>query len=133
MGLYPKKLNSLRELRQEKERLRTEREKWSLSYVLTDELSDLTNFIPEKGAGKWINLALSMLDAEAIIGLVTEVIPSFSMDFIAKKIKRSAASIAGTVLGGFLKWEAIELGLRGISLFIRLRKNKQNKNSKTTE
>ena len=122
MALYPKKLNSLEELR---------REKYALKFA-QKQANDKDFFsVESKDAGGVANAsivgtALSLLTSPSLLNTVITVAPSLINLTGSKKAKNTFIQrLAKEIIGGYLKWKVVQMGLRGINIFLKSRKRKE--------
>ncbi len=120
MELYHKQLNSVAELRREKKRLKKahiEAEKQSVVDDVADDnplasVADIANdFFTSKGS---LNAMMSL------------AMPLFRLA-LRKTEKGVLKKVATEVIGGYLKWKGIDLGIRLAMRFIRMQKHKADK------
>lgn len=121
MRLYPKRLNGLKDLQREKLLLKKEREELTIHHVLSEQTGNLRDAMPGKIAGA----LLDNINIESVGSVILSFLPIAVQNIVGRKIKRTVLSVAGTVITGFLKWEAVELGFRGLRLLVRMQKNKR--------
>lgn len=126
MGLYHKKLNSVADLRREKKRLKVDRkvaknnaEEVERAKEDDDDGSPLASFISMAG-----DLLASKGTKSALSGIA---MPLFSMA-LGKAKNGILKKVAKEVLGGYIKWKAIDLGVTMAMRFIRMQKHKADKN-----
>lgn len=144
MRLYPKRLNNLAELKQEKMLLKEQREQMDLEHLFTNGGMNAEAGKDEgMGAGSGLlGMALSLLGSESLFGAAIKHLPSIFSLFSKKKTKQQAYKNSKTVAEenekhpslimkvvkevglGYLKWKAIELGFKGIKKIINSRKQK---------
>lgn len=124
MALYPKKLNSLEELR---------REKYALKYA-RHQVEDKDFFsVESKDAGgvanaSIIGTAMSLLTSPSLLHTIVTVAPSLINLSGSKKAKSTFIQrVAKEIIGGYVKWKVIQMGLRGVNMFIKSRKSKKHK------
>lgn len=145
MNLYLKKLRNTDDLEKEKQRLLKKRKRLEAEGILS--LQQFTGLGGEKVGGKQreqnnAGEATDMLSLAApIISLVTEIVGSRlagddlgqNKGSLAKKILVRAMGVGGSVLkgpvkelvGGYLKWKAIELSYKGVKLVVQHKKKKK--------
>ena len=137
MRLYPKKLRNVEDLEREKKLLRKEtrrleeEEFLSLDSIFSKKSSEgeqagfgsLLDFLPVSNplVGTVINLIKQRLSRKADK-------PKQDNDNNANKKKKGKSpvkKIAVEVIGGYLKWKAIELSFKGIKHLVKKRKEKR--------
>lgn len=123
MALYPKKLNSLEELR---------REKYALMYA-RDEADKKDFFsIKSKDAGgvanaSIIGTAMSLLTSRSLLSTLVTVAPSLINLSGSKKAKNTFLQrFAKEIIGGYVKWKVLQMGFRGLKMFTNSRKRKHD-------
>lgn len=128
MKLYPKKLNSVEELRKEKRMLRKKTKEAAQDDLFSfeqpgnkknnaqqDEGNNLADYI---AAFSGIMSSRSVVDgALAALPLILRLLPD-------AKVKKVLGNVAKEFAGGYLKWKGIELGYRFIKRYIVSRKKK---------
>jgi hypothetical protein len=145
MNLYLKKLRNTDDLEKEKQRLLKHRKRLEAEGILS--LQNLTGFGGDQASGKKNEKssggdASDLLSlATPLIGLVTDIVGNrLAGDGIAngkgsfaKKMLMRAMGAGGSVLkgpikelvGGYLKWKAIELSYKGVKLVVQHKKKKK--------
>lgn len=133
MGFYPKKINSIEELKLEKQKLLNESRNKDIKKLLSfDEL------IPKKerkDEGKE-KVPSTLIDGLLKGGAIEDALIDLSLPVLQKagiKIgdigkdigKKAVMSLGKEVLGGYLKWKAAELSFKGIAYLIKSRKKKR--------
>lgn len=124
MALYPKKLNSLEELR---------REKYALKFAQKQADDNEFFSVESKDAGGVANAsivgtALSLLTSRSLLNTIITVAPSLINLTGSKKAKNTFIQrFAKEIIGGYVKWKMVQMGLRGIKMFVRSRKGKNLK------
>ncbi len=137
MNFYPKKINSLEELKLEKQKLLTESKKTDIKQILS-----LRDIISKKESPKeeQKNNDETMLRGLLKSDSIEEVIISLTMPVLQKagiKIgsigkdigKKVVVSTAKEILGGYLKWKAAELAYKGLALFLKSRRKHRHQKS----
>ncbi|HEY1031998.1 MAG TPA: hypothetical protein VGD89_09505 [Flavipsychrobacter sp.] len=129
MKLYSKQLNSLEELRREKRMLKRaikESEKEGFfpgSKKEGKENSDETGDILSAATGLFSGSPLGSLAMAVGMPLLKQA--------AGKKIAKSGGKILGSLLKevgfSYLKWKAVELGIKGVKQVIKKRKEKMEK------
>lgn len=110
MKLYPKKLNNLEDLKREKQRLKEE-----LKSIEDKGLISKDDFFGEIGGGDIIGTATGLLkggsikDAALAVGMPLLKLAGSTLE--AATIKK----IAKNVVGGYAKWQAIQLAYKLVS------------------
>jgi hypothetical protein len=141
MKLYSKQINSVVELQREKARLA------AMCKKMENEASDqVTNFkllgfsTSNKSNSQVRNTAgiSSILEgllpgAGPFLKVLEDILPESSAlgDSLRKKSAKLAGNAAKELIGGYLKWKAVELGFRGVRYLFR--KRKQGKAGKKPE
>jgi hypothetical protein len=128
MKLYPKKLNSLEELKREKHLLlQTKKEieqnsPLSLHFIkdsITDTIQGATN---NEGI---IGTLASVISSPSVADMLTSAskpVLEFATDKVGKGVLKSAAK---EIIGGYLRWKAIELGYKGVKHLVKVRAEKR--------
>lgn len=137
MKLYPKRLNSLEELKKEKHMLILAKKKSELPDVLSFGLPILNGFGKKKDTEQAatddnivVDLIASFIESPDLSNLVSTVarpILNYASDKAGTSILKSAAK---EVIGGYAKWKAIELGFRGVKHLMKTQTNRRNKKEK---
>jgi hypothetical protein len=139
MEFYPKRLRSIDDLEREKKRLLRQKEELEQEGLFSHE--GIT------GNGNWTEVLTGGLETLAgylpISGTAVSIITRLARRFLKKRNKKeeenagsreSAAkkkrkniliSVAKDVIGGYLKWKAIELSFKGIKHLLKVRKKKE--------
>lgn len=135
MTLYPKQLHSVAELEKEKARLTLQ-----CGQMEQDTLKDVENFkIPSlifkrEAKSKEASNRLSSLlgdfipGAAPVLKLIEEFLPgsgSIISDHIKARATKLVTGATKEIMGGYLKWKAIELSFNGVSYLLRNRKKKK--------
>jgi hypothetical protein len=122
MGLYHKQLNSVADLRREKKRLKIDRkvarknaEAVEQAKEGSEEGNPLASFISMAG-----ELLSSKSTKSALSGIA---MPLFSMA-LGRAKHGFLQKAAKEVIGGYIKWKAIDYGVTLAMRFIRRQKNK---------
>ena len=145
MKLYPKRLNSLAALEKEKARLTQQRyqmEREAQSDLHNFKVPGLSSILPkstssEKKTGGWQSLLGGLIPGSApLLNIIEQLLPKAASgisETIKKKTTKLATGAAVEVVGGYLKWKAIELGFKGVRhLFASRKKKKEAKTPKTS-
>lgn len=141
MGFYRKKLNGVDDLARERVALLKEKEGleneqfFSLEGILGngkkgDKGKDEDAAVnEEEGELPGLDSLLALLPAAApLVNIVMGMVGDKAGDLgaaIGKKGKNIALKLAKEVIGGYLKWKAIELGYKGIRQLLKKTKEKQ--------
>lgn len=142
MNLYNKKLHNVTDLRKEKEMLKRQLLKMENEPLLPDMFESLGNH----QAGK--SNAGSVL-AEGL-GLLTSLLPEGSnlgemvMSFVANKgeslgsavkpiVKKAVIPVVKEVIGGYLKWKAVEWSINGVRKIVQRSAAKKSQTAKSTK
>jgi hypothetical protein len=133
MRLYPKQINSIEELRLEKQKLLNASKQTDIKHLLSFD-----GIIFPKRSEKEENEDSSPSIADGLFkeGTIAETLLNLAMPALQKAgIKVGAAgkeygkkiitSAAKELVGGYLKWKAIEWSLKGLFHFISSRKKKK--------
>ncbi len=137
MRLYPKQINSLEELRLEKQKLLDESRQTDIKKILS---FDNINFTKGPTSETRDHDNSSLLTGILKDSSLQETIVSLGMPLLQKagvKVgsagkelgKKIIVSSAKEVLGGYLKWKAAELTIKGLSHLVKSRK--KNKHAKS--
>ena len=139
MRLYPKKLRSIEDLEREKKLLLKESKRMD-----EEDFLSLEGILGSKKKGSDSNDGIgSLLDylpvSNPMVSMLIKLVqkrlskkdepPSktyTAKDEGAKKGKNLVMRVAIEVIGGYLKWKAIELSYKGISQLIKKRKEKRS-------
>jgi hypothetical protein len=124
MRLYPKKLRSLEELKREKQVLkyaRAQTRKESFLDIKADSLP---------GAGKKgdiLSLIGDLFTSKSFADIALSVgLPM--LKFAGRKTEKNIIKkLAGELIGGYVKWKLLQMGLRGIRLFMKMQQTKKEK------
>jgi len=140
MRLYPKQINSIEELRLEKQKLLDVSKKTDIRHILS--LDDI--FSKKKRSEKEVtddegnssSMAEGLLKEDSIAATVISLAMPFlqktgtKIGSVGKDIgKKVVVSVAKEVLGGYLKWKAVEWSLKGLLHFIKSRKKNKDDQS----
>ncbi|MBA3828788.1 MAG: hypothetical protein H0X33_07615 [Taibaiella sp.] len=132
MKLYPKNISSIKQLQLEKQMLKRAAKKNTLEDIFSFGKSDDKE--EEKGTANEsgpLKIALSLIGAESRIGAILKFAPSIIRLFGNSKRETYSRpkqsgnllfKVAFEVLGGYLKWKAVEFGYKGIRNYFRSRK-----------
>jgi len=145
MKLYPKKLNSLEDL--ERERARVEKEARKLSaediFSLESLVGNVKNGMKEdveEGAGLVSTILQLIPGSNPIVGMVAPLISGWMSRKNGRKTRGKEKEhneeeqstqpnifrrIAVEVIGGYLKWKAVELSYKGVKRFVRSRRERR--------
>jgi hypothetical protein len=119
MKLYPKQLNSLQELKQEKERL-------SLSIGNNAHQANSINTPAENSRVadvSYMGIILDLLSNDLIGSALLKLgLPMFKK--AGKFAGKNVFGLGKEVFGGYLKWKALELGYRWMRRYLNKDKNK---------
>ncbi|MEI8278321.1 MAG: hypothetical protein WCG87_01085 [Bacteroidota bacterium] len=134
MKLYPKRLNSLAELKKEKHMLMLAKKESELPDVLSFDLPLLSGLGKKKDVEQAseddnivVDLIASFIESPDLSNLITTVakpILNYAKDKAGTSILKSAAK---EVIGGYAKWKAIELGFRGVKHLVKTKMDKRKK------
>ncbi|MBS1688120.1 MAG: hypothetical protein JSS96_05310 [Bacteroidetes bacterium] len=138
MRLYPKKLNSVAELKREKRLLKLERKNTDLKDLFSADGEPSSAGEKESGTGGLLGMALSLMGSESLLGAAFKHAPSILGMFSKKKTKQEYVPPVAEEKGpsllmkavkevgfGYLKWKAIELSFKGIKKLINSPKHKE--------
>jgi hypothetical protein len=142
MRLYPKKLRNIEDLEQERARLLKEKKRLDKEDILSLDGILGKNDAGEgkEGAGFDISSLISMLPiANPIVGQVLKMVTNKfagggerSDESKERPNKKSGKnifkSLAVEVIGGYLKWKAVELSYKGIRRIIKNRRKDKGEN-----
>lgn len=124
MKLYHKQLNSLDELKLEKQRLKAVLNKTEKEGFIS--MNDILPAKQEGGANDWVSQLTGLLDNAGAKELVMSLAGP-ALGLLGDKIeKHTIKKIAKEFLGGYVKWKAIELAYAGIKVLIEKNKKKDN-------
>ncbi|MCD6064082.1 MAG: hypothetical protein K0R82_1993 [Flavipsychrobacter sp.] len=133
MKLYPKKLNSLEELKREKQVL-----KYARKHSKPDGLMDIKIPSPtpkEDKQSDYLSFFGDLLTSRNTGDmLMTFGLPLLKL--VGRKTEKSLLrTVVGEVFGGYLKFKMLQLGVRGVKLFLHKQKAKkeEHKAEKKTE
>lgn len=119
MKLYSKQLNSLKELKQEKERL-------ALSIgnnPIDAPVDNIHGSNARFGDVNYMSIILDLLSNDLISSALLKLgLPMFKK--AGKFAGKNAFGIGKEVFGGYLKWKALELGYRWMRRYLNKDKNK---------
>ncbi|PQJ11017.1 hypothetical protein CJD36_013695 [Flavipsychrobacter stenotrophus] len=150
MKLYPKELNSLKALEQEKRKLHKQLKELGEQEILSmegimgkgskssgetaadfDLMSTVLSFLPISNplVGPAIKLAQKFIfrkkEAKEKKVIQNYVSAEPYHEPVGKKVKKVAKSVAFELITGYLKWKAIELTYKGVKHVIKTRKEKK--------
>jgi hypothetical protein len=129
MGLYPIHLKSVAQLKSEKQTLKKAIEESSLDDLFSTKDNNTTS--RTNISGGLLNFVLPLLGSETVLDTIFSLLPSLTKNAFAQRIKKILFSAGKEILSGYAKWEAAELALRGLRLFIRSRKKKHKEQRET--
>lgn len=125
MRLYPRQLNNLDELKREKEALKA-----TVRRIEDEGFFSIEDILPAKMADG--------VEGDGLMSKLTDLISSGSAREILTSIAGPALSLLGTgiekqalkkvakeFLGSYVKWKAIELGYKGIKMWLDSRKKEK--------
>lgn len=122
MKLYSRQLNSLEELKREKQTLKAQ-----IAKAESEGFFSLSDILPEKKAGDKEDM-LSQLGGILGSADVKDLLGSLAgpaLGLIGDKIeKQTLKKIAKEVLGSYVKWKSIELAYTGIRMLLDKYKHK---------
>ena len=127
MNLYPKRLNSIKDLEKERELLLIESKKLNTEQIFSFKEKEITN---KNGNEENILQELLPLASPIIengISFITENFPTLSdkvKSIVKDNSKKVLISVGKEIIYGYLKWKAIELTFKAIRHIV---KNKQKK------
>ena len=126
MRLYPRQLNSLDELKREKEALKA-----TIRRIEDEGFFSIEDILPAKAADG--------IEGDSIMAKLTDLVSSGNAKEILVSIAGPALSLLGTgiekralkkvakeFLGSYVKWKAIELGYKGIKMWLESRKKEKD-------
>jgi hypothetical protein len=133
MRIYPKRLNSLEELRREKQVL-----KYAAKHSKPDVLPDLK--LNLKPGAKKVAEDAGLDSPSDILSMLGDILTSRTftdsalawglplIKLVGRKTEKSfLKTFAGEVLGGYLKWKMVQMGVRGVRLFLKMQQTKKEK------
>lgn len=131
MKIYPKRLNSLEELR---------REKQVLKYAAKHSKPDVLPEIKLKRGTKKVVEDAGLDSPSDILSMLGDILTSRTftdsalawglplIKLVGRKTEKSfLKTFAGEVLGGYLKWKMVQMGVRGVRLFLKMQQTKKEK------
>lgn len=122
MELYHKQLNSVAELRREKKRIKLERKIANENAEAVEDAKGADNPL-----ASFISLAGDFLSSTGTKSALSGIaMPLFSMA-LGKAKHGFLKKVAKEVLGGYIKWKAIDFGVTLAMRFIRMQKHKSDK------
>ena len=72
-----------------------------------------------------VGTALSLLTSRSLLNTIITVAPSLINLTGSKKAKNTFIQrFAREIIGGYVKWKVVQMGLRGVKMFIRSQKRK---------
>ncbi len=141
MAFYPKRLRTIDDLEREQKLLRKKKEEMEqLSFLSAGggETTASSKKDSEQGGADKLNQLIELLPViMAVAGPVIELVKNKFSGRSDKADERESEddqepgllrNIATEVIGGYLKWKAIQLSYKGIRLIIKKRKAKKKKN-----
>lgn len=125
MKLYPKKLNSLEELKREKQVL-----KYARKHSKPEGFMDINIPRPTKTEEKqsdYLSFVGDLLTSRNAGDMFLTVgLPLLKL--VGRKTEKSfLKTIVGEVFGGYLKWKVLQMGVRGVRLLVHMQKEKAKK------
>jgi hypothetical protein len=126
MKLYPRQLNNLDELKREKEALKA-----NIKRIEDEGFFSIEDILPAK--------MLDGAEGDSMMSKLTDLVSSGSVKEVLTSIAGPALSLLGTgiekralkkvakeFLGSYVKWKAIELGYKGIKMWLDSRKKEKD-------
>ncbi len=125
MGLYHKQLNSVADLRREKKRLKVNRK---VAKNNAEEVERAKEGDDDRGPlASFISIAGDLLSSQGTKSALSSIaMPLFSMA-LGKAKNGFLKKVAKEVIGGYVKWKAIDFGVTLAMRFIRMEKHKADK------
>ena len=122
MKLYPKKLNSLEELKREKQVLKYAR-KHSKAEGLDINIPKPTR--SEEKQSDFLSFAGDLLTSRSTGDMLMTVgLPLIKL--IGRKTEKSfLKTFVGEVFGGYVKWKILQLGVKGVRRYVKMQKVKK--------
>jgi hypothetical protein len=123
MKFYPKRLNSLEELKREKQVL-----KYARKHSKPEGFMDMKIPSPSREADKQsdiLSMAGDLLTSKSFADVALTVgLPLIKL--VGRKTEKSfIKTFAGEVIGGYVKWKILQMGVRGVKLFVRMQQTKK--------
>lgn len=125
MKLYPKKLRSLEELKREKQVLKYARAQTQKEGLFDLKAEGLHKAVGSKGNANFLSLAGDLLTSKSFADIALTIgLPMIK--FAGRKTEKNIIKkLATEVVGGYVKWKLIQMGLRGVRLFMKMRQTKK--------
>jgi hypothetical protein len=124
MKIYHKQLNSVKELRREQKRLKKRKAE--------AERKAAESKTAETSSGFDAGMLGSLIGAKSIPEVLAAVGMPIAKRVLAKTGKGILKKVAKEVLGGYLKWKAIDTGINLAMRFIRRQKQKAEEKQERT-
>jgi hypothetical protein len=141
MKLYSRQINSVAELQKEKARLAgqcREMERQATEQVTNFQLPGFSSSKKSKAGSDSTSGYAALLNevlpgAGSILKIVEDVLPEGNgfADTLRRKSAKLAGDAAKEVIGGYLKWKAVELGFRGVRYLLGRRKQCKTRKQQT--
>jgi hypothetical protein len=129
MRLYPKKLNSLEELRKEKHKLLQHKNEIDLLPTFSwDMLSGKQASTSKKSADDGnaiVDMIAGIIEEGSIATIGMNVLQSIRKFKLPKAVGNILYPIAKDVAMAYVRWKAIELGYKGMRMIIEKRRKKK--------
>lgn len=122
MKLYPKRLNSLEELKREKHML-----KYARQHTRKDGLPEIK--LPftthTSKPSDMISMAGDLLTSKSFADMALTIgLPMLKL--VGRKTEKSLLkTVAGELIGGYVKWKILQLGMRGVKLLLKKEQSKK--------
>lgn len=122
MELYHKQLKSVAELKRERKRIKLMRHVEENNAEAVKDAKDADNPL-----ASFASLASSLISSKGTSGVLMSVAMPL-LKPLMKKGQKGMFKLAKEVLGGYVKWKAIDMGITLVTRFIRMQKHKADKN-----
>ena len=117
MKLYPKELHSVEALRREKLKLKYAR-KHSDNLVSIDKNTD-----DGLSSSAFTGTLMSLVSSKSVSSFLLTLTPTLLSFVSGKKKKRFISSVAREVLGGYIKFKAMQMAYRYIRMIVKKKKD----------
>jgi hypothetical protein len=127
MRMYPKKLRSLEELKREKQVLKYARAQTSKEDFFDIKAIKLPKAASSKGDAGILSLLGDLLTSKSFSDILLTVgLPVLKI--AGRKTQKSVIKkLATEIIGGYAKWKLVQMGIRGVRLFMKMQQTKKQK------
>ena len=138
MDFYPKKLDGLAALRKEKEKLKAEADEMEAEgfFSLSNLTGSAAQQAEDKSGGEESDspnglLAMLLPMAGPVFSNISSFLPTMGgglASMVKGRAKNILFSVGKEVIGGYLKWKAVELSVKGVRYLVKKAKEKRQEN-----